>query len=384
MNDELTDPLTSRLSRQLHEQVDDWHDTPLTLEGVQGRARSIRRRRQAMTTGLVAAAVLAVAIPAGIGLGNRTDSSPDYTSPSPTRVVEQEPSAIGVPYLEGRTLTLPGGQERELPARYDGAVVLGDRVLTVAQDPGSAGWTLTDLDDDSQVPLATGSLVTNSDASAVAYVRDDGHVLVESFDGTTTDLGPVGNVQPVSLVGGPDCSAPGSCAVWFNRGEGGIDVVQNGGPAPARPDAVAVTDAAVDGRLSVVTSVDLGAGGACSAVLDGGTTTAESCDHTFGRFSPDGRHLSAAPAYESGIGDVFAAILTAGGEEVARYEPARGDFVWSSTWEDNDHLLVTTYSYDEGWSVVRLGTDGTQEVALGPSTRGDDVTPAYVVLGPTA
>jgi hypothetical protein len=58
--------------------------------------------------------------------------------------------------------------------------------------------------------------------------------------------------------------------------------------------------------------------------------------------------------------------------------------VWSSTWEDSGHLLVTTYSYDEGWSVVRLGTDGTQEVALGPSTRGDDVTPAYVVLGPTA
>ena len=148
------------------------------------------------------------------------------------------------------------------------------------------------------------------------------------------------------------------------------------------PDAVAVTDAAVDGRLAVVSSVDLAAGGACSAILDG-TTTAESCDFTYGRFSPDGEHLSASPAYESGIGDVFAAILDADGQEVARFEPARGDFVWSSTWEDSSHLLVTTYDYDAGWSVVRLGTDGSQEVALGPSSNGDDVTPAYVVLGPS-
>jgi hypothetical protein len=379
----MNDELTTRLSRQLHDQVDGWHDAPLTLEGVQGRARTIRRRRQAMTSGVVAAAVLAVAIPAGFGLASRTDSTPDYTNPSPTRVVEPEPSAIGVPYLEGRTLTLPGGQERELPGRYDGAVVLGDRVLAVGQDPESAAWTLTDLDDDSRVALATGSLVTNSDASAVAYVRDDGQVLVESFDGTVTELGSAGNVEPIALVGGPDCSAPGSCAVWFDRGEGGIGVVQNGGPALEVPDAVAITDAAVDGRLSIVTSVDLAAGGACSAIIRRGAEAAESCDHTFGRFSPDGRHLSAAPAYESGIGDVFAAILAADGEEVARYEPGRGDFVWSSTWEDNDHLLVTTYAYDGGWSVVRLGVDGTQEVALGPSTRGDDVTPAYVVLGST-
>ena len=39
----MNDELTSRLSRQLHDQVDGWHDTPLTLEGVQGRARMIRR-----------------------------------------------------------------------------------------------------------------------------------------------------------------------------------------------------------------------------------------------------------------------------------------------------------------------------------------------------
>ncbi|GAA1476581.1 hypothetical protein GCM10009623_10270 [Nocardioides aestuarii] len=379
MNDELTD----RLSRQLHDQVDGWHDTPLTLEGVQGRARTIRRRRRAMTSGVVAAAVLAVAVPAGIGLSSRTDSTPDFTNPSPTEAVEEQPSAIGLPYLEGRTLVLPSGEERQLPGRYDGAVVLGDTVLAVAQDRETGEARLVH-EDGSEVPLATTTLATNSDASAVAYVRADDHVVVESFDGAVFDLGEQrANLSPVSLVGGPDCSAPGSCAVWVNRGEGGFEVVQNGGPRVEPPPGVKVQDVATDGRVSVVTRAEPIDGGSCSAVFDGVATDADSCTLTYGRFSPDGAHLSAGPADEDGAGASFVAILQADGEEVVRFEPGRGGFVFSSTWEDSTHLLVTTYDYEKGWSVVRLGTDGTREVVLGPRPRGDDVTPAYGVLGPT-
>ena len=58
----MNDDLTTRLSRQLHEQVDDWHAAPLTLDGVRGRARSIQRTRR-IVTGTVAAAVVAVIVP---------------------------------------------------------------------------------------------------------------------------------------------------------------------------------------------------------------------------------------------------------------------------------------------------------------------------------
>ena len=378
MNDELTD----RLSRQLHDQVDGWHDTPLTLEGVQGRARTIRRRRQAVTSGVVAAAVLAIAVPFGIGLSSRTDSSPDYTSPSPTEAVEQEPSAIGLPYLQGRTLVLPSGEERDLPGRYAGAVVLGDTVLGVARDRETGESRLV-REDGTEVALSTPTLATNSDASAVAYVRADDHVVVESFDGAVFDLGEQrANLTPVALVGGPDCSAPGSCAAWVNRGEGGFEVVQNGGPRVQAPPGVKVQDVAADGRVSVVTRAVQTSGGVCSAVFDGVETDADSCTLTYGRFSPDGAHLSAAPAYRDGLGDTFVAILTADGEEVLRYQPDDSGVVFSSTWEDSSHLLATTFDYAEGWSVVRLGVDGSTEVVLGPSPRGDDTTPAYGVIGP--
>ena len=392
----MNDELTTRLSRQLHDQVDDWHDTPLTLAGVQGRARTIRRRRQAIGTGAVAAAVLAVAIPVGLTLDARTDSTDIPVTPSPTRVVDPvDPDAtgseIGLPYLGGRTLTLPTGEEVQLPSGYSGGAVLDGTVFTLRQDPAGERYELSRLDrlgDVSEVlPLASQGFVTNAGSTALAYVRADGHLAVRGPDAEAADLGDVssyGVVQPVALVGGPDCpEVAETCVVWFNDSQGGAWVADGtGGVTEAPGSPVAVTDVAEDGRVASVTSVDLAAGGACSAVTDpDGEQVFETCDHTLGRFAPGGAHLSAAPAYESGIGDTFAAVVDADGTEVARYEAPRGDFVRDSAWEDPEHLLVTTYSYEEGWSVVRLGVDGSTETALGPDDSTGDTRPAFTVLG---
>ena len=87
---------------------------------------------------------------------------------------------------------------------------------------------------------------------------------------------------------------------------------------------------------------------------------------------PDGAHISALPPYLSGIGASWAAIVDENGTEVARYRPENG-YVRSAVWEDDGHLLVTAYDWDaRAWSVMRLGLDGSEELALGPSTATDE------------
>ncbi len=387
----MNDDLTTRLSRQLHAQADDWQGAPLTLESVQGTARTIRNRRRVAAGSALAVAVLAIAIPIGVTFGGGPDTSPPPANPSPTRLVDTEnpvpESPLGVPFLAGSTLTLPNGAEVSLPRAYDGGAVLGTTVLGLRNDNGDLLLDVLgeDLQVEETVPLDSG-FAHNAEGSAIAYVTR-GELVVRSESGVTSFGEVPTGLVPVRLVGGPDCTeGAATCAVYLNdQAEGAPRVVTDAGEVnDVAGDPVEVTDAAEDGRIALVTSVDLSAGGACSAVVasNGGKQLFGTCDHTAGQFSPGGGHLSAAPAYQSGIGDTYAAILDpATGGEVARVEPGRGGFVRDSTWEDAEHLLVTTYSYDEGWSVVRLGVDGSQEVALGPDASGDDMTPSFVVLG---
>ena len=192
----MNDELTTRLSRQLHDQVDGWHDAPLTLEGVQGRARTIRRRRQAMTSGVVAAAVLAVAIPAGFGLASRTDSTPDYTNPSPTRVVDDAPTpradgtfplapldapegpapGTGVIRLADSTLVTAGG-EQQLPEGTVQIERFGDGWLALqAGEDVPGGTRLLRLDADRQVveQVSAAGLVVDAAGEHAAWIEVDG------------------------------------------------------------------------------------------------------------------------------------------------------------------------------------------------------------------
>ena len=143
-----------------------------------------------------------------------------------------------------------------------------------------------------------------------------------------------------------------------------------------------MTDVAEDGRVSMITGyTELPEPGSCSSVVAPGTTTEihGSCDYTFGSFSPDGELLSATHPYLDGFGMGWLAVLDAvTGAELARYDSGSGG-ITSSVWEDDDHLLITSWE-DGRWQVTRLGSDGATEVVLGP-TPGSDVDPAFAVLG---
>jgi len=385
----MNDDLTTRLSRQLHEQADDWHAAPLTLDGVRGRARSIQRTRRIVTGTAAAAVVAAVIVPTvtllGTDLGADREIPP--AGPSPTRVIDsQDPipeSSLGIPFIEGRTLTLPDGVQGRLPDDYQGGTVLGDTVFGIRSDD-SGNLVLDRLDAQLGVsetlPLDSG-LVPNLEGDAIAYVSS-GELTIRWEDGST-NLGPVGPVEVVRLVGGPDCTlGADDCVVYFNDGETPRFLNNSGEGSDVSGEPLSVADVDDDRRVAMLTEVTEEPG-SCGRVYDQQSQqeSFSTCEYTLGRFSPDGSHLSATQPYEDGFGDAFHAILDPdSGAELARYESGQGG-IYYSVWEDPEHLLVLSYE-DGAWLVTRLGVDGSTEMAL-PPVAGSEEEPAYVLLGAT-
>ena len=96
-----------RLTRGLQDRAGDVSGAPVGLDEVKRTARGIRRRRR-ITSGVVAAAVVAIVVPVGLNAAGSTNAdrpvAPATTSPSgtPTRAGTPEPSPI-LPNPEGVT-----------------------------------------------------------------------------------------------------------------------------------------------------------------------------------------------------------------------------------------------------------------------------------------
>ena len=105
----------------------------------------------------------------------------------------------------------------------------------------------------------------------------------------------------------------------------------------------------------------------------------ENCESYLYDFSPDDAHLTGTHAYLDGPGPGYITILdAASGDEVARLDPKEG-YIGRAVWQDAGHVIVSIYE-PKGWSVYRLGVDGSKERVLGP--KGDDeFNPTYTLLG---
>jgi hypothetical protein len=85
-------------------------------------------------------------------------------------------------------------------------------------------------------------------------------------------------------------------------------------------------------------------------------------------FAPDGRHVLGT------VGTVdYRSIVVHGlrtGRVEAQWTNAPRQWVTQVEWEDAAHLLVVVHNPAVGWSVVRLGVDGTAEYAVSPVRTG--------------
>ncbi|CAB4720720.1 MAG: hypothetical protein F2667_10240 [Actinobacteria bacterium] len=374
-------------------------------------ARASRRWLVAAAGLAAAAAIVTVSVVAQRGddatpaADPESSSSPSSASPTPTaptgptRPAGPSDSPVGIDYLEGTTWVRADGARVDLATAYDGGTVLGDDLIGVHTD--ARGRQLFDVvgPDGSvteTVPFLTG-LAVNEEHTTIAYLEPDGD-LMTMWDPRTGDEGRVrmardlpSDVSPVSVLGGPSCyeATPHyGCAVVYNFGDGetpprsvsshGIDdeVVFVGDPP------LQVADATADGVLVVTESyTDLGS---CNGVYDprgarGPRYDYETCDYFLLDIAPDGAHVAATHAYLDGPGNGFVAVLDDAGDEVARLTPQGGVTV-EQAWEDDDSVLVTVNDGD-GWTMWRLGVDGSATRVLGPSPAGDDVTPGYRLLG---
>lgn len=400
----MNDELTTRLTRQLHDQVDDLQGAPLTLDSVRGRARSIRRTRRAVAGGAVVAAVLAVVVPLGLSLDSRPDSGRPPVTTTPTEAVDPTPKADGtfpltldvaegdVPdsgFLIGPeqtyvtpegSLSLPGYYHQLLP--YDGGWI---GLRSPGQEGGSVEVVTMDADFQELSAAPTdGGLVPNSDHSRVAWVEKTGNggdwtVVNAPVDGGEPTRTPTSaNTRVLGFLADDTLAAEyellDTGEVFFSEigPEGEFESrVLNGSDTLSKYQVVrGLSDAA--GLVAGQTT--FGDGTSCSEVRDTATEAVvfDTCDYQLGAFSPDGRWVIGYQAYYDYGSPSLAILDAATGLPVVEFTSAssqqKSAVVLAATWDDDDTLVVVVEEGREQ-AVLRAEADG----AL---TRVSEIRPA--------
>ncbi len=414
-NDDLTDLLT----RELHDRASEMDRSTLGLGGVQGRARSIRRRRTA-TAMVGAVAAVAVIVPtAAVAThgGGEPEPGPASQSPSPT--------VHAVPLTDLDVTGLPTGAAPHVPwVTLDGAVHLPDGstmhalldappagvaqlddgrlLVTAAGRAGIGSVTVVRVDGSSSTYGASSAPILSSHGRSAAWtaphgdvevlqVGRDAPVTIGRVHGSQAHV--VGNNATCDL-GTPRDQAVQGCTVWVTTDDrqtgarASYAVFYTGVVKPVDTTHLTwLTAAAYAGPTTAVTrTTDTGS---CSALFSSVDTSSPpqwtTCRNALGTPSPDGKHVQAGPAYGDGLGPREIAVYTAGGSRVLdlRSTEQTQAFYQAAVWEDSEHLLLTVFQQGR-WSIVRLGTDGTAELAVAPVAGSSDRPPFSVAEAPNA
>jgi hypothetical protein len=358
----------------------------LDLDEVRSRADELRRQtRRRWATGLAAAAVVVVAVPAAFLLPGHEDAGPITPSPTPTvapdKLPEPTPDApqqnaldslpIGAapnwPYLLGSTVHLPDGGTTTLP----GAAQDSDLADVGGFVSYRGGWLVAD----------SGMRMTRYDSSGTVVAQGEGNSIATSSDGTRVAYLLGGN----AFVGSRSGMGEGAQQLAGDTGaEGLVGLVRDG--AVYVPAIGAIHLLRYDGTVGAVDDVYLPTATSDSANLVGGYVD----EHTGGvvdldsgtvlwregwrplSFSPDGKLLAAVPLAENGDPSELAMLDARTGATVAR-APLAGNRLYldgTPVWEDETHLLFVA---DSGPSphqaILRMGTESGLERAT-PAVAG--------------
>jgi hypothetical protein len=99
------------------------------------------------------------------------------------------------------------------------------------------------------------------------------------------------------------------------------------------------------------------------------------CDFLASSFSPDGKRLIAyPPVVTEGVSTNQITLRDARmGDKLVTARSPKGTYsIYRAVWEDPTHVLLSVAQDDDGWSIVRVGVDGTAEVAVGPKSGSYD------------
>ena len=389
------DELERLLGEELQGRAGDIGGARLRFGDVRGRATSIRRRRR-VAAGVVAAAMLTVAVPVGLSLADAmTESAPPVApspdpTPAPTPQADGsfilstkglpagEPARIGYTRIDEKQLVMPA-ETFETPDAYQQITPYGhDGWLALRSgDYPPTGTQVVELTEDFEVVRAASAgptIVLSSDFDQVAWVEiEDGRsVLVsgptDASTPTRTDVG----ADQAKAVG----FLPGDQVVFSSTdqrtAEESFGVVAPDGKVIEFGGFLRLYDASdVNGLVAGQTDYRQD-GTSCAGVLANSGMSWETCDHTLGRFSPDGDHVVALASQFDGPGSPTVSVLDADtGDSLIDFRPANGGFVGVDQveWEDDDTLLATvTHGGDQ--ALLRLEMNGHVELVDGPFRTG--------------
>jgi hypothetical protein len=393
----------SDLSRHLAHRADEFDrrgGSPLDISQVLDRAGEIKRGRRMRATMVMAAAVLAVAVPTALiaTKGNTDKPVPPAhhvkvnTSPLSIDGLKQG-EAPRVGYVTNGTFKTPSegvvdlgagaGQVNEVAPVAGGYVVSfanggGDVLAHFVDQSGKVG---------AQEWMVSGEIAVSADGNQAAFVQPDGTPVVVYDAGASVELPKIPRGSGFGAVAafGPDCGAHldfESCGAWVSARGAKPETWESWSSGTVRRIAPGLrwVTAVADGRLVAgVTEVhdDLST---CSAVQTFAThkTRWTTCGHQLGPFSPDGRRVLAQPDGD-GLGPTGLLVYEAdSGEEVFDLPVADQGYVRQMVWEDDTHVLATIYARAQ-WAVVRIGLDGSREYAVAPVAATDDVESPFVL-----
>jgi hypothetical protein len=386
--------LTTRLAREA-ERFDRLGGSALEIGQVLDRAGEIRRARRMRATVVMAAVVLAVAVPTAVvatkGHHDRpvtpAHQSKADTSPLTVDGLDAGP-APATGWFEHEVWTGPDGTRLQISGGSDPAAVasVGDSLLVATAEENGMRVTLAPPAGGTAGPAPSwpidGALAVSRDGTLGAFVRPDGTPVVVREDGTDHELPaiPRGSSFDAAAVSG-DCAD--SCTVWVSsRGERPESWTSTPRDGSRRLTAAVQTVTDVDSAGGLVAGIvevrpDLTT---CSAVESAvsRSPTWTTCDFRLTSFSPDETHVLAFGSIGDGLGDTELAVLDASSGTVRLHlRTADQAFIHQAVWEDDSHVLATVFQGGQ-WAVLRIGLDGEREYAVGPAP-GEDMESPFVL-----
>lgn len=413
MNGPSTNP-ENELSSTLQRQADQFarrggHDLDITQ--VVSRAGEIRRGRRMRATMVMAAVVLAVAVPVGATVIGSDPTKPKDVVPA----VQPDTSAISLADLEigdepktgyvlGRQLHDGSGTTIGLKEAVDPMEASAVEIARIA-----GGYLVKRVDEDynlevsflgvnraapTQTWRATFGIAVSPEENVGAFVQPDGTVIaIQDGGDTAVELGQAPGQLPkgqgsqslnsfeIGGMTGEDCRPGGDCTVYVlsTAAPQKVWAVTPDSVTQVHPGFRGVAGIAPDGTIAgQVSSSDDGSCSEVRAVDD--TVLATTCGYRFHAFAPDGQHLLAAQAYGDGAGDGQLAVLDPKTlEPVLDLRTAGDATVYRAIWEDDDHVLAIVQEKGR-WAAIRFSLNGAREYALAPMASGaDDVRAPFVL-----